>query len=114
MQRRLEKGLALAFLVVSARAALAVPVRIAIEPAGAAPQAPILGIVEISTQAPSEPVLRLKVPAELPGDLQVDLRPGVLWSVRFAAKGFWGEPSAILPQVAGSRLRLRVFPAGRL
>lgn len=104
----------LAFLAVTSGAAHAVPVRIAIEPAGASPpQPPIKGIIEITSQVGDEPV-RLSIPAELPGDLQVDLRPGVLWSARFAAKGFWGEPSAILPQEAGSRLRLRVFPAGRL
>jgi len=115
MSRRLEAGLGLAFLVVAASAAHAVPVRIALEPAGAAsPQPPVSGTVEITTQAGSEQGQSLRIPGKLPGDLEIDLRPGTLWTARFVAKGFWGEPSAILPQETGSRLRLRVFQAGRL
>jgi uncharacterized GH25 family protein len=98
-------------LACSSSIAQAVPIRITIELAGTpSPKAPISGVLKVTPQSGTEPSLEL--PAELPGERQVDLRPGVPWNVHFEAKGFWSETSSIMVQQ--TPVRLRVFPAGHV
>src|ERR1700710_29113 len=74
---------------------------------------PVTGFLKLVSS--SGPVQARELPAQAPGEQQVEGEPGTSWEVHFEAKGFWSETLTLRYWGTASEARpLRIFRAGGL
>jgi hypothetical protein len=115
MKRAAELFLGVLF---ASQAAAGLPLRVSVEmPARESGAGKISGILTLTPQKTTlqaELPEALKLPLEAPGEVRVDLNPGLGWKADFSAEGVWTEAQTFTPEEVKEKVTLRAFRSGTI